>query len=153
MASGNDLKRASQTAANEVLSINNDVADLLSSVMGPDYANSAKALMSAEIAEEIKQAISGTITGDKVDKMMAVISKRLILPASKEVKKNNKDKVKSIADSVKEAATAASEIAKIASKGIVATTTMAREEAIEIIWGGAQPVKYVVLIELCIHPQ
>ena len=114
MSANQRIKDLSDDTSNAILDLNNDVAKVLSSVMGPQYADATQQAMTKKIAEQIKAAVSGTMTETKAKKMGELINKLLIKPVTQKIQMDNKEEVKNIKEKVKESTRAVSDIAKIA---------------------------------------
>ena len=125
------LVSASNDASNAILSINNDVSNLISTVMGPEYANTAKPLMTEEVAKQIKATLAGTMTDQKVEDLMNTINALLIEPAGKKIQMDNKTTIESIESNVQTSTQKAADITAIAAAINKDTTKGNRQQSMD----------------------
>lgn len=125
------LVSASNDASNAILSINNDVSNLISTVMGPEYANTAKTLMTEEVAKQIKATLAGTMTDQKVEDLMNTINALLIEPAGKKIQMDNKTTIESIESNVQTSTQKAADITAIAAAINKDTTKGNRQQSMD----------------------
>ena len=96
MSTTSNLNQATKTAADNLASVNHDLTNLHTSVMGPQFANATKELWTPELAAEIKRAMAGQMTDDKLEAVINKLINELIKPAQQQLKTQNRAEIDNI---------------------------------------------------------